>query len=143
MKNKLTARLLCFALLLCALVAALDKALFDESTVTPCWRDIRRAEKVDVLFTGNSHTYASIDTDVLAQAFDKNVQLLRCSSANGGIVAAMLEAYLHYQVPDIVVLECNPFMVDNYACAAICAAWCTRASTAFPATGRRPKPSPK
>lgn len=115
MKNNLTARLLCFALILCALVVALDKALFDQSTVAPCWRDIRRAEKVDVLFTGNSHTYASIDTDVLAQAFDKNVQLLRCSSANGGIVAAMLEAYLHYQVPDIVVLECNPFMVDNYA----------------------------
>ena len=66
MKNKLTARLLCFALILCALVAALDKALFDQSTVAPCWRDIRRAEKVDVLFTGNSHTCASTSVSMLA-----------------------------------------------------------------------------
>ncbi len=115
--RRMLRRLICFALLLTALVFALDQALFDPSGVTPAWRAVREDDDrpVDVLFVGNSHTYASLDTDVLAQALDKNVQLLRCSSANGGIVAAMLEAYLHYRVPELVVLECNPFMVDNYA----------------------------
>lgn len=117
MQKHILWRMAAFALILALLVVGLDRALFDESTVQPCWQAIRSGstEKVDVLFAGNSHTYASLDTDVLAQALHKNIQLLRCSSANGGIVAAMLEAYLHYTVPDIVVLECNPFMVDNYA----------------------------
>lgn len=119
--QKTIVRLLCrltgFALLLAVLVAGLDAALFDDSTVIPAWRAVRSGstEQVDVLFAGNSHTYASVDESVLSQALGKNVQLLRCSSANGGIVAAMLEAYVHYTAPEIVVLECNPFMVDNYA----------------------------
>lgn len=105
--RRMLRRLICFALLLTALVFALDQALFDPSGVTPAWRAVREDDDrpVDVLFVGNSHTYASLDTDVLAQALDKNVQLLRCSSANGGIVAAMLEAYLHYRVPELVVLD--------------------------------------
>lgn len=109
-------RLLCFALLLAALVVALDKALFDENSVLPVWRNIRSGhiEPVDILLVGNSHSYVSINNHVIGQALGKNAQHLRCSSANGGIVAAMLEAYLHYQVPELVILECNPFMVNNY-----------------------------
>ena len=109
-------RLFCFSLILTAIVFALDIALFDDSTVTPVWKAVRSqsSEPADVLFVGNSHTYASLDDRVISQALDKNAQILRCSSANGGIVAAMLEAYLHYDVPELVVLECNPFMVDNY-----------------------------
>lgn len=110
-------RLISFAIILTALVFALDIALFDSSTVTPVWQAVRDGSTapVDVLFVGNSHTYASLDDSIMRQALDKNVQILRCSSANGGIVAAMLEAYLHYDVPKLVVLECNPFIVDNYA----------------------------
>ncbi|MBR3874555.1 MAG: hypothetical protein IKJ26_10375 [Clostridia bacterium] len=110
-------RLICFVLILTALVFVLDIALFDSSTVTPVWQAVRdgSTDPVDVLFVGNSHTYASLNDSVMRQALDKNVQILRCSSANGGIAAAMLEAYLHYNVPKLIVLECNPFMVDNYA----------------------------
>lgn len=113
---RMVCHLLCFALILVVLVVALDKALFNENNVFPVWRNIRseHTEPVDVLFVGNSHSYVSINNHVIGQALGKNVQHLCCSSANGGIVAAMLEAYLHYQVPELVVLECNPFMVNNY-----------------------------
>ncbi len=109
-------RLVIFSMIFISIFYVLEVKLHENSFRHPTWTYAANPdnEPIDVLFVGNSHTYTSIDAEVISLATDLNVRSLTCSSINGEVVAADLEAFLNYSVPKVVVIEMCPFTVDNF-----------------------------
>lgn len=109
-------RMIIFTGIFVAIFSLLETKLHENTFRHPTWTYATSpdSEPIDVLFVGNSHTYTSIDSEVISLATDLNVRSLTCSSINGEVVAADLEAFLEYSVPKVVVIEMCPFTVDNF-----------------------------
>ena len=109
-------RLVIFSCIFILIFCVMEEKLHENTFEHPTWTYATSPdnEPIDILFVGNSHTYTSIDSEVISLATDLNVRSLTCSSINGEVVAADLEAFLKYSVPQVVVLEMCPFTVDNF-----------------------------
>lgn len=109
-------RLCLFAIVFSAIFLGLETLFFSERNIHPTWAYAAQEdhEPIDILFVGNSHTYTTIDGELISRATGLNVRSLTCASINGEIVSADLEAFLHYEVPKVVILEMSPFSVDNF-----------------------------
>lgn len=109
-------RLVVFICVFFAAFMAVDRLFFSGSNIHPTWEYAAQPghDPIDILFVGNSHTYTSIDAELLTQATGLNVRELTCASVNGEIVAADLAAFLEYEVPKVVVLEMCPFGATNF-----------------------------
>jgi len=105
-----------FIMVFITIFLSLEALFFDESEKAAAWEYVvsDEAEPIDILLTGNSHTFRSFDDQLISQALDINARVLACPSANGGIITADLTEFLTYTVPDIVVVELCPYMVNNY-----------------------------
>ena len=109
-------RLCAFSLVFFLMLFTLDSYLFSGSNIHPTWAYISdpEHEPVDILFVGNSHTYTTIDAEYISKATGLNVRALTCPSINGEISATIVEAALHYEVPEVIVLDICPFSVNNF-----------------------------
>ena len=108
-------RLVIFAAVFVVSFLELEKRFYSDAKIHPMWRyaAMEGHEPIDILFIGNSHTYSSVDGKLLSEATGLNIRALTCASANGVNMAADLEAFLHYEVPKVVVVELCPFSADR------------------------------
>ena len=104
-------RLALFAAVFAVSFLGLEKRFYSDAKTHPVWKYAASEghAPIDILFAGNSHTYASVDGRLLSEATGLNIRELTCASVNGVNVAADLEAFLHYEVPKVVVVELCPF----------------------------------
>lgn len=109
-------RLCVFVIVFCLLFVVIDNHFFADNAIHPTWSYVAdpEHEPIDILFVGNSHTYTSIDAEMISKATGLNVRALTCSSMNGENVAANVEAFLNYEIPKVLVLEVCPFSVNNF-----------------------------
>ena len=100
-------RLALFAAVFAVTFLGLEKRFYSDAKIHPVWRYAANEghAPIDILFVGNSHTYSSIDGKMLSEATGLNIRELTCASMNGVNVAADLEAFLNYEVPEVVVVE--------------------------------------
>ena len=108
-------RLVVFAAVFAASFLGLEKRFHSDAKIHPVWKYVASEDHapIDILFVGNSHTYSSIDGKMLSEATGLNIRELTCASANGVNIAADLEAFLNYEVPEVVVVELCPFGADK------------------------------
>lgn len=108
-------RLALFAAVFAVTFLGLEKRFYSDAKIHPVWRYAANEghAPIDILFVGNSHTYSSIDGKMLSEATGLNIRELTCASMNGVNVAADLEAFLNYEVPEVVVVELCPFGADQ------------------------------
>lgn len=109
-------RLCLFVIIFCSLFLTLESIFFSDDQIHPTWAYVADPDHkpIDILFVGNSHTYTSIDAELISKATGLNIRGLTCSSINGAIVEASINAFLNYEVPKVVVLEMCPFAIDTY-----------------------------
>lgn len=107
-------RLTLFAAVFVVSFLGFEKLFYSDVKTNPVWKYAVREghAPIDILFVGNSHTYASVDGKLLSDATGLNIRELTCASVNGVNVAADLEAFLHYEVPTVVVVELCPFATN-------------------------------
>ena len=109
-------RLCLFAIIFCSLFLALESFFFSDDQVHPTWAYVSDPDHkpIDILFVGNSHTYTTIDAELLSKATGLNIRALTCASINGEIAEANIEAFLNYEIPKVLVLEMCPFTAKNF-----------------------------
>ncbi len=104
---------LCFVLLFLAGLRASVLLLYPSNTAVRTWQrfyTLKRGE-VDLLVVGSSHAYATFDPSVISQVTGMESYILASHSQNTVQAYFNVKEALHYQHPDILILEA--FSLDN------------------------------
>lgn len=101
-------RIFCFGIVFLLCVCAVDSltgASVYASRQNHVWDKLQNGDHINILVMGNSHAYASLDTEVLSKAYNLEVDTLGSGSQNMIQTLAALKVVLKYDIPDCIVLE--------------------------------------
>ena len=83
--------------------------LYPSNIIIRTWKHFYTLEKgtVDLLVVGNSHAYSSFDPSVIASETGMNSYILASNSQNIVQTYFNVKEALHYQHPDVIILEAS------------------------------------
>lgn len=102
-----------FLLLFFVFLHAAEMLLYPSNAIFRTWQSFYRLPRgeVEILVVGNSHAYASFDPEVISAVTGKDSYLLTSNSQNMVQTYFNVKEALHYQHPDIIIMEA--FTLDN------------------------------
>lgn len=101
-------RVVLFIVLFCCIYVALDAFFFNDKGISSVWDTVQqKGSTSDVLIMGNSHIYTAVNTDVLSQALDKDINIMASSAAYISMLTEDFKTLLAYHTPRVLVIEAS------------------------------------
>jgi hypothetical protein len=100
-------------LVFCAIFVAIDK-IFSNQGGSQTWKRVYNKDaKIDFLIIGNSHSYNTLDSEILSKLFAKNVYTIGSSMQAIEMTREYLRVILKYKKPQVILIPADSLSLER------------------------------